>query len=100
LWCQVFTGRNRFKGKRNVSSFTGLGLKRLLRDGPHHKVHRSRGARGAGGRHAKASANAAMFATVALIVGHVLPIALLAAAGAAIGRRILRTFARRSSMPG
>jgi hypothetical protein len=35
-----------------------------------------------------------------LLVGHVLPIALLAAAGAAIGRRILRTFARRSSMPG
>ena len=35
--------------------------------GPHHKAHRSRGARGAGARHSKASANAAMFATVALM---------------------------------
>jgi hypothetical protein len=34
-----------------------------------------------------------------LLLGHVLPIALLAAAGAAIGRRILGAFARRSPGP-
>jgi hypothetical protein len=34
-----------------------------------------------------------------LLVGHVLPIAFLAAAGAAVGRWMLRTFARRRSAP-
>jgi hypothetical protein len=35
LWCQGLTGRNRFKGKRNVSNFRDLGLKRfdLFTDG-------------------------------------------------------------------